>query len=185
MVRELTGKTEFQKQAAKELLADGQPHSYAEIVRYIRKQAEGTELEGQIEVNNVWQALRGIMKEPGSPYQKVKWGIYQKDPPQTMGAGTELPGGQSTIYQLIDQAVSLMEQVEDYCAAEQSRPELAGQQKAFAAIRQQTVRNLDLAVTGLSCWAAELEDLHETPVMSETDSAGPDRTEESPLSLSM
>ena len=158
MIRESTGKTEFQKKAAKELLADGQPHSYREIVQYIRRQAEGTELEGQIEVNNVWQALHGIMKEPGSPYQRVRWGIYQKGPPQTMGVGAEMPGGQSTIYQLMDQAVNLMEQVNDYCVAEQSSPELAGRKEPLAAIRQQTVQSMDLVVTGLTCWVAELED---------------------------
>ena len=91
------------------------------------------------------------MKEPGSPYQRVKWGIYQKDPPQTMGTGVETRNGYGTIYQLIDQAVSLMKQVEDYCATEQSRLKLAERQEVFAAIRQQTVRNLNPAVTGLSC----------------------------------
>lgn len=49
MKYEITSKKEFQIEAAKALLADGQPHSYAEIVQHIRSQAEGTVLEGRID----------------------------------------------------------------------------------------------------------------------------------------
>ena len=38
-------RTQFLKNAAKELLADGEPHSYGELVQFIRKRAEGTCLE--------------------------------------------------------------------------------------------------------------------------------------------
>lgn len=53
MKYEITSKKEFQIEAAKALLADGQPHSYAEIVQHIRSQAEGTVLEGRIDYGNV------------------------------------------------------------------------------------------------------------------------------------
>ena len=82
MKYEITSKKEFQIEAAKALLADGQPHSYAEIVQHIRSQAEGTVLEGRIDYGNVWYSLRSMMEEPGSHYQKAGWGAYQKDPPQ-------------------------------------------------------------------------------------------------------
>lgn len=83
---EVISRSQFFKKAAKELLADGQPHSYGEIVQYIRTQAKGTCLDGSIESNNVWQSLRSMMQEPESPYQKVKWGTYQKGSPQNLNA---------------------------------------------------------------------------------------------------
>ena len=99
MKYEITSKKEFQIEAAKALLADGQPHSYAEIVQHIRSQAEGTVLEGRIDYGNVWYSLRSMMEEPGSHYQKAGWGAYQKDPPQRITAepAQDAKGGQSEI----------------------------------------------------------------------------------------
>lgn len=57
MKYEITSKKEFQIEAAKALLADGQPHSYAEIVQHIRSQAEGTVLEGRIDYGTPEEAL--------------------------------------------------------------------------------------------------------------------------------
>ena len=71
MKYEITSKKEFQIEAAKALLADGQPHSYAEIVQHIRSQAEGTVLEGRIDYGNVWYSLRSMMEEPGSHYDRM------------------------------------------------------------------------------------------------------------------
>lgn len=64
-------RNQFIKDAAEKLLADGCPHSYGEIVRFVRQQAEGTELEGRVEVNNVWHSLRSMTREAGTHYQKV------------------------------------------------------------------------------------------------------------------
>ena len=114
MKYEITSKKEFQIGAAKALLADGQPHSYAEIVQHIRSQAEGTVLEGRIDYGNVWYSLRSMMEEPGSHYQKAGWGAYQKDPPQRITAepSQDAKDGQSEIYQIMDQAAELLERIE-------------------------------------------------------------------------
>ena len=110
-------RNQFIKDAAEKPLADGCPHSYGEIVRFVRQQAEGTELEGRVEVNNVWHSLRSMTREAGTPYQKVRRGFYQKGPPQriTAGPALEAPGGQSEIYQLMDQAIELLDRFESYC----------------------------------------------------------------------
>lgn len=158
-------RNQFIKDAAEKLLADGCPHSYGEIVRFVRQQAEGTELEGRVEVNNVWHSLRSMTREAGTHYQKVRRGFYQKGPPQriTAGPALEAPGGQSEIYQLMDQAIELLDRFESYSAKAREEQNLADGQEALAAIRRQVMRSLDDAVTGLSCWAAELEDLAEQP----------------------
>ena len=62
MKPEAHDKSEFLREAAKELLEDGQPHSYGEIVKFIRGRAEGTNWEGQVEVNNVWHVLDDLVK---------------------------------------------------------------------------------------------------------------------------
>ena len=165
MKYEITSKKEFQIEAAKALLADGRPHSYAEIVQHIRSQAEGTVLEGRIDYGNVWYSLRSMMEEPGSHYQKAGWGAYQKDPPQRITAepAQDAKDGQSEIYQIMDPSG----------------------QETFTAIRQQIMQNLDGTVTGLSCWAAELEDLQETPAQRETQPEASEQTKADSISLSM
>ena len=73
MKYEITSKKEFQIEAAKALLADGQPPSYAEIVQHIRSQAEGTVLEGRIDYGNVWYSLRSMMEEPNPVVSTRFW----------------------------------------------------------------------------------------------------------------
>lgn len=160
---EVISRSQFFKKAAKELLADGQPHSYGEIVQYIRAQAKGTCLDGSIESNNVWQSLRSMMQEPKSPYQKIKWGTYQKGSPQNVNAKPVIDSHnlQGEIYQIIDQAVGLLDRFEEYCSMAQKDIDLAGGHEMFTAIHQQISHNLDDAVTGLSCWVAELENMQE------------------------
>ena len=75
---EVISRSQFFKKAAKELLADGQPHSYGEIVQYIRAQAKGTCLDGSIESNNVWQSLRSMMQEPIIVSQDANTSSYKK-----------------------------------------------------------------------------------------------------------
>lgn len=135
MKYEITSKKEFQIEAAKALLADGQPHSYAEIVQHIRSQAEGTVLEGRIDYGNVWYSLRSMMEEPGSHYQKAGWGAYQKDPPQRITAepSQDAKDGQSEIYQIMDQAVELLERFESYSSRVQGELNLTSGQETFTA----------------------------------------------------
>lgn len=160
---EVISRSQFFKKAAKELLADEQPHSYGEIVQYIRTQAKGTCLDGNIDSNNVWQSLHNMMQEPESPYHKVKWGTYQKNPPQSMIAKdvADPPDWHSEIYQIMDQAIGLLDRFEQYCSAVQKDIDLAGGHEIFAAIHQQASDCLDDAITGLSSWVAELENLQE------------------------
>ena len=67
MKYEITSKKEFQIEAAKALLADGRPHSYAEIVQHIRSQAEGTVLEGRIDYGTgTWPWGSGTASRPCS-----------------------------------------------------------------------------------------------------------------------
>lgn len=130
---EVISRSQFFKKAAKELLADGQPHSYGEIVQYIRTQAKGTCLDGSIESNNVWQSLRSMMQEPESPYQKVKWGTYQKGSPQNLNAKPVMDTRdlQREIYQIVDQTVGLLDRFEEYCSAAQKDIDLADGHEVF------------------------------------------------------
>ena len=160
---EVISRSQFFKKAAEELLADGQPHSYGEIVQYIRTQAKGTCLDGSIESNNVWQSLRSMMQEPESPYQKVKWGTYQKGSPQNLNAKPVMDTRdlQREIYQIVDQTVGLLDRFEEYCSAAQKDIDLADGHEVFTAIHRQISHSLDNAITGLSCWVAELENIQE------------------------
>ena len=115
------------------------------------------------------------------------WGAYQKDPPQRITAepAQDAKDGQSEIYQIMDQAVELLERFESYSSRVQGELNLTSGQETFTAIRQQIMQNLDGTVTGLSCWAAELEDLQETPAQRETQPEASEQTRADSISLSM
>ena len=83
------------------------------------------------------------------------------------------------------QAVELLERFESYSSRVQGELNLTSGQETFTAIRQQIMQNLDGTVTGLSCWAADLEDLQETPAQRETQPEASEQTKADSISLSM
>ena len=76
-----------------------------------------------------------MMEEPGSHYQKAGWGAYQKDPPQRITAepAQDAKDGQSEIYQIMDQAVELLERFESYSSRVQGELNLTSGQETFSA----------------------------------------------------
>ena len=53
MLIDRNSKNEFVLNCFRELLDDGEPHRYREIIDYVREQAKGTQYEGTIEQNNL------------------------------------------------------------------------------------------------------------------------------------
>lgn len=68
---------------------------------------------------------------------------------------------QREIYQIVDQTVGLLDRFEEYCSAAQKDIDLADGHEVFTAIHRQISHSLDNAITGLSCWVAELENMQE------------------------
>lgn len=159
MKLEAHDKSEFLREAAKELLEDGQPHSYGEIVRFIRGQAEGTNWEGQVEVNNVWHVLDDLVKTTDTPYEKARRGVYQKNAPSTLPLITQ--NQVISLYDILDQAVDLLEKLEQYHNAAQSDPNLAINGEMQNTIYASTFQEFDHGVDWLTYWLAEIEDQKE------------------------
>ena len=97
----------------------------------------------------------------------------------------EAADSQSELYQIMDQAIELLDRFESYSAKAQEEVNLADGQEAFPAICRQIMQRLDDTVTGLSCWAAALEDLQETPAQRETQPEASEQKKADSISLSM
>lgn len=159
MKPEAYDKSEFLREAAKELLEDGQPHSYGEIVKFIRGQAEGTNWEGQVEVNNVWHVLDELVKTTDSPYGKARRGVYQKNAPSVLPPLTQAQA--ISLYDILDQAVDLLEKLEQYHNAAQNDPDPAMKSEKQNTIYASTFQKFDHGVDWLTYWLAEIEDQHQ------------------------
>lgn len=156
MKPETHDKSVFLRETAKALLEDGQPHSYGEIVKFIRGQAEGTNWEGQIEVNNVWHVLDDLVRSPDSPYGKARRGVYQKN---TLGIlPPSAPPQAVSLYDILDQAVDLLEKLEQFHNTAQNNPDSALNSEMLNTIYASTFREFDHGVDWLTYWLAEIED---------------------------
>lgn len=78
MLIDRNSKNEFVLNCFRELLDDGEPHRYREIIDYVREQAKGTQYEGTIEQNNLVLPISKKLEDPAFPYARVSHGIYQR-----------------------------------------------------------------------------------------------------------
>ncbi len=102
-------KTEFVRNCFSAVLSDGQPHHASEIQKYVYQQSKGTPYEGQIEHCNIIQAFYRTVG-PGSGYQRIRRGVYQKCGPtvKTITAPSRKDGSLDSI---LDSACELFEQM--------------------------------------------------------------------------
>ena len=101
MLIDRNSKNEFVLNCFRELLDDGEPHRYREIIDYVREQAKGTQYEGTIEQNNLVLPISKKLEDPAFPYARVSHGIYQKteqSPVQQESVGCHTPSA----YDLLD-----------------------------------------------------------------------------------
>ena len=71
-------KAEFLRNCFKEMLDDGKPHRYRELLEFARQQIQGTRFEEKIQPNLFIQYVNSVIKKPDSDYERVQFGIYQK-----------------------------------------------------------------------------------------------------------
>jgi len=75
-------KAEFLRNCFKEMLDDGKPHRYRELLEFARQQIQGTRFDEKIQPNLFIQYVNSVIKKPDSNYERVQFGIYQKKSPQ-------------------------------------------------------------------------------------------------------
>lgn len=159
MKQEIYEKAQFLREKAKLLLDDGAPHSYGEIVKFIREQAEGTIWDGQIEVNNVWHVLDDLIKADNSLYSKARRGVYQKKPHENTAIPLQSPP--FSLHDILDQAVDLLDKLEQYHTATQNSPDPVLGNDVFNTIFEHTFQELDHGVDWLTYWIAEIDDQYQ------------------------
>lgn len=148
-------KTEFIQKCFRDLLDDGQPHRYREILDYTRQQAVGTEFEGTIEQNNVVIAFGQHLNDPDSPYGRVRHGVYQKIPHSVL-QDQQLNKQLTALHRFLDQAVALQEQMgEAYAGCKDNWPDSS---ERFSAFWKSADKAVDETIDCLAAWIAETED---------------------------
>lgn len=153
-------KSEFVERCFRERLDDGQPHSYRDILEYIREQAVGTEFEGSIEQNNAVLSFRKCIESPDSPYGRMRHGVYQKVAPSVL-QDCRLCTALTELHGLLDRSLSLQKALaEIHAKCRENWPENVD---SFDAVWKSTDKNLDTAIDCLSAWIADIEDLNMEP----------------------
>ena len=106
-------KAEFLRNCFKEMLDDGKPHRYRELLEFARQQIQGTRFDEKIQPNLFIQYVNSVIKKPDSDYERVQFGIYQKKSPQRkleIKSDNEL----DRLYSMLDCSCALKEQMEKH-----------------------------------------------------------------------
>ncbi len=153
-------KADFIRECFRELLSDGDPHRYMEIVAYTREQAKGTEFEGMIEQNNLSQAIKKELEVADSSYTRLRFGLYQMQCP-TMTALVEDTSRAESIYDILDMAIALQAKMEQAQAERQYKTD--DSEAADIVAGKITMERMDQTIDCLSAWVAEIEDAMDAP----------------------
>lgn len=149
-------KTEFVQNCFKELLADGQPHKYSEIVDYTKKKSLSTEFCGGIDRTGVVLYIRFLLNGDDAEYVRLSHGLYQKKTPELIfNMKTESQG--SSVYSALDDVTEMQKYMKNICndccaAFPQIEKNIRG---AFKVVDEGFNKCLD----GLSFCMADIEDL--------------------------
>ncbi len=164
-------KAAFVRNCFKELLSDGKPHRYSEIVDYASKRAKGTEYYGGINRTAVVLDIKPLLNKVDSEYIRVRHGYYQMRTPESiLSIETESQG--NNLYSALDNATTLRNQLSNIrtecCAA---FPEISDKINSAFRIADTC---LDKCIDGISFWMADIEDLSDDE--SETEDQSPTMT---------
>lgn len=138
----------------RQLLDDGQPHRYREILEYVREQAIGTPYEGGIEPNNLVVPISKKLKDPAFPYARTSFGFYQKAEPRSVAQESVMRQVPS-IYDLLDNMFTVQRQMDAIHQAQREQfPESESLETAFQTVSEHMETLLDC----MSMWVADMED---------------------------
>lgn len=157
-------KADFVRDCFRDILSDGEPHRYREILDYIREQAEGTEFEGTFEQNNMVVDIRPLIGNTDSEYARIKHGIYQLKPPEEI-IDTASDGQKGDFYSLLDHFCELQNELQDTIA--EYGKAFPDAPKFIATDYQYAEKCLDESINGISAWIAHIEDYADESVESE------------------
>lgn len=150
-----TTKTRFVLDCFENLLSDGEPHRYREIVECVRDQSVGTEYEGTIEANNVALPILAKLRDPAYPYRRTERGIYQMVDltlEQAEASGQQ----EGSLYDLLDDMVELSRKAEAARMRQTEKyPGTQSLEKVYETVRQR----LDELINVTTMWLADTEDL--------------------------
>ena len=167
MLIDRNSKNEFVLNCFRELLDDGEPHRYREIIDYVREQATGTQYEGTIEQNNLVLPISKKLEDPAFPYARVSHGIYQKteqSPVQQESVGCHTPSA----YDLLDILFGVQNQIE---AIHKTQQEEFPSNKTLENSFQVVSGHLETLLDSMSMWIADTEDLTQVPLQENENEA--------------
>lgn len=152
-------KTAFVRSCFEEVLSDGKPHRYSEIVDYTSTKAIGTEFCGGINKTAVVLYIKPLIDKADSKYLRMRHGYYQQRTPEMMLA-VEIENQGSNLSSLLDKAVDLQKQlIKVHTKCCKAFP--AGSNN-FSSAYTIAKDGIEKCIDGLSFWIADFEDLSDT-----------------------
>ncbi len=157
--------SEFARERFKELMEDGQPHSFREITDYVLRQAVERDFCGEFYPSKIWMAITQLTKKEDSLYTRISYGMYQK-------GGQALRVIMSSKYDLervLDKAVELEELLHTGFSQEGPLPDMTPEEtNNYKAISQSTAAGINEVIEGIAAWLAQMED-HDCALSQEHD----------------
>lgn len=147
--------SEFARERFKELMADGQPHSFKDIVDYVVRQAGERGFQGEYYPSKIWMAITQLTKKADSEYVRIQHGVYQKGgQAMTVSESTS-----SSWERVLDKAVELQELLRAGFSQEAPMPDMTPEETHnYEAISNSTAAGIDEVVEGIAAWLAQMED---------------------------
>lgn len=159
MMSDYNRKNEFVLDCFRQLLDDGKPHRYREIIDYVREQAKGTQYEGTIEQNNLVLPISKKLEDPTFPYARVSHGFYQKIELRT-AAQEAAALHEASVYDLLDNVFDVQRQME---AVHKTQQEQFPTSEILEKSYQVVSGHLETLLDSMSMWIADMEDLTQEP----------------------
>ena len=160
MLIDRNSKNEFVLICFRELLDDGEPHRYREMIDYVRELAKGSQYEGTYEQNNLVLPISKKLEDPAFPYARVSHGIYQKteqSPVQQESVGCHTPSA----YDLLDILFVVQRQME---VIHKMQQEEFSSSKSLENALQVLSEHLESLLDCKSMWIGDMEDLTQVPL---------------------
>ena len=148
-------KNDFVLDCFRQLVDDGNPHRYREIIDYVREQAKGTQYEGTIEQNNLVLPISKKLEDPTFPYARVSHGFYQKVELRSAAQEATMFHAVS-VYGLLDNVFAIQRQME---AVHKTQQEQFHGNKTLEDSYQVVSGHLEILLDSMSMWIADMEDL--------------------------
>jgi len=147
--------SEFARECFKELMEDGQSHSFKEITDYVIRQSKEKRFLAEYTTGKIWMAITQLTKKPDSEYTRIGYGVYKK-------CGQEMAitePSQSSWEHLLDKSVELQELLSEGFSPMEPLPDMTPDEMYnYNVISKNVASDIDRVIEGIAALLAQMED---------------------------